>query len=1273
MNKENNIKAFKEDFNNKYGKGTVVQTTIIDIIEPSQVVTQFNEDFIGRLSLLDISWCFPDAEERFKQYSVGDSIKCVVLDIDFDTKQVKLGQKHLSEPLSETTKWERIEQGDEFHGTILEELNDSYLVSTRRNVYGFLHKSFIDKKTKKIKVKVSSKLNYSELLSFVPATLEMENDTVTKSEIKGEYTFIESDLISYPAFKKSLVGLNASDEDHDLIKEGFKLDGNIFSKEISTEYTLYLQFQMNSPAYETNLKQNAIPYFLENETHSLENEKKTLEILSDQVYWFKLNRKRNEFSVYNEDVNFFGDVRVSKDQKETRFVIKAFSVGRQFYRTAEVKKKNAKYGSFLLSNAVKVISPFGAVPIGDSQRKFADLAEIKTDCFHTINRLKKDASEILRQEGRTLAIIDRFLDYQISLLDDQKEENVFVERYTQIPSPSGGISIQLPNNIGDSLEVDEETVVNIRLKENEKLLKLADGIISYDQGKYKLIIYKPIRLDLLSQGFYLDKRVDKRQFKVQKEIIKDFLDKKIQIDHIESLLVEPDRIKSPVLSRIDLFNDDLKKTEIESPDNNQIAAVRKAVGNKNIFLIQGPPGTGKTTVIAEIIQQLVLKGEKVLVSGQNHVAVDNVLGKISKYHYMNLLRVGNPDRIDESLVRFNIDYLVEDYKKDYNTFTDNQLRLTEKYLELIDYNHDQLLEMFNEEVNRLIESYGKLKEIFKARHFILRDGLSELSKNEVNNVIESLRRWKEGNNNEYEVLLRPLIYNSVDVVFATCIGIKTDKVFRELDLKFDTVIIDEAGKANIAETLVAIELGKKVILVGDQKQLPPYMDSSLIDEKDPASFPRSEFGANYIMDEILHALSTSFFEFIVNRIESNQFPQVNKEMLNYQHRMHPNIGEFVSNSFYSGQVNNGSKTHLNRLNLPMPFNKEIVFFDTSNSEAPYEQTDGYSARNNTEAEAISEYILPKLFNHNISADDIAIIAPYKSQVANIKKFISSSSLSSNRKIDVSTLDSFQGKEYDIIVFSFTRSTNHWQAPIVNGRKKFTKVGFLDDARRLNVAFSRAKKKLILVGNAVTLTDRRSHFDGFFPYTDLFKRLVALGKNEAIGNFVNIADYFGAKKPFEKFIEKYDNGQIVFGTCQEIGVSKVSSKPYGRFILIDGYRTLAPYAHEQKIINPTFRNHKEGEKVAIKIIQINHKTKWTTVQILNENWYKKLVKAYDQESLDVLVEEVWNQGYLASTSFGLKGLINRKQIKGRKLTPGTPLTVIISSVNLNNKKVSFKIK
>ena len=163
--------------------------------------------------------------------------------------------------------------------------------------------------------------------------------------------------------------------------------------------------------------------------------------------------------------------------------------------------------------------------------------------------------------------------------------------------------------------------------------------------------------------------------------------------------------------------------------------------------------------------------------------------------------------------------------------------------------------------------------MYKERHFVFRDTLASLNGNEIEQAITVLERWIDSIQGEYETLLKPLIYGNVDVVFATCIGIKTDQVFKYSSIKFDTVIIDEAGKANIAESLVAMELGEKVILVGDQMQLPPYIDSTLIDEKDADSFPRSKFGSNFPVDDIKEALKTSFFEFMINRIDKGEFPK----------------------------------------------------------------------------------------------------------------------------------------------------------------------------------------------------------------------------------------------------------------------------------------------------------------------------------------------------------------------------------------------------------------
>lgn len=1283
MDTNSDILAFEE----KYGRGTVIETIITSIINPSQIITYFEDGFIGRLSVLNLSWCFPEGEVEFKKYKVGDRIRCVVLYIDFLNQQVILSKKHFSKRVSETLSWERIERGDEFYVDIIESYNNTTLVKTKDNLYGIINNNFLQNEIKRIRVKVNSKLEFNELFSFVPASLDVDQKATGENTSVPEINFIEDELLSFYSFKNSILGVYATDEQLSIIKQGFDVDNKIFSKEFKTSKTLYVQFELGNASYETTLKQNAIPYFLNDTVISNENENKLLELLSNQHYWFKINirgeNQKTDFSLYNEDVNIFGDVAVSKDKKEIKFVIKDFSFGHSQVKASEAKKRNTKFGSFLFSNKLKIISPYGTTPFDNSQNDFYYYAILKTKCFETVNQLKSEAGEILRQEGRTLAIIDKFLEYQISLIEQQKLNNVFVDGYERVPSTNQGVAIKIPRTIGDNLEIDEATVVNVRLKdkEDDKLIKFSDGILSYLNDDYFLTFNKEIRLDLLNSGFYLDKRISKKQFQIQREIIQDFLDKKIKIDHIEALLVKPDKVRTPILKSIIFKNENLAVTEKEDSSNNQITAVKKAVGNQNIFLIQGPPGTGKTTVIAEIIQQLVEKGEKILVSGQNHVAVDNVLEKLSQFPSLNLLRVGNPDRIDKQLLKYSIDNLVDEYKVDFKKFISNQFLVAKKYSEekKSGTQKSELKNSLNQFINSLVCEYGVLKEVYKQRHFILFEGLSELTITEINETIELLKKWINDTNDEYEILLKPLIYNSIDVVFATCIGIKSDEIFKDKNFKFDTVIIDEAGKANIAESLVAIELGEKVILVGDQKQLPPYMDSSLIDKSEPTSFPNSVYGSEYSEDEVLHALKTSFFEFIVNRINAEQFPKENMEMLNYQHRMHPNIGEFVSNSFYDGKVKMGSKTHLNRLEMPSPFNKEVVFFDTSNSKKAFEQNDGFSAMNNTEAETISEIILPKLFENEVSPSNIAIIAPYKSQVANIQNHINRSSCKF-KNIDVSTLDSFQGKEYHIIIFSFTRSSDHSKALIVNGRPKFSKVGFLDDARRLNVAFSRAKKKLILIGNSKTLTDYRSHYDRIFNYTQLFKKLVELSNKEKIGNFINVADLYDFKSPFENLLEKYKVGDIVTGKIKSIGQN--AKGMFGVFVTIENIDCLIPYSllpEHMKANNIDQLEISSDIEVVIHLIDINNKR--ITVKIREErrprqsqkeqNWETTIKKYKKGDFVSGIVQKEVEFGYFIKMNTGLEGLLHRNNIRTNKILKlNETVEVKIIKIDTVKKQIAF---
>src|SRR5690606_15285764 len=255
-------------------------------------------------------------------------------------------------------------------------------------------------------------------------------------------------------------------------------------------------------------------------------------------------------------------------------------------------------------------------------------------------------------------------------------------------------------------------------------------------------------------------------------------------------------------------------------------------------------------------------------------------------------------------------------------------------------------------------------------------------------------------------------------------------------------------------------------------------------------------------------------------------------------------------------------------------------------------------QNDSEAYCISNLVIPKLLESGLTTNDFAVVAPYKSQVKHIKKSLKEHNKNSHL-IEVSTLDSFQGMEFDVIVFSFTRAASPNQ---IN-----KKVGFLDDARRLNVAFSRARKKLILVGNAETLTDSRSHYDTLFDYTRLFSRLVDLSKVDSIGNFVELTDYTDLKTPFEIFMEKNKVGSIIEGRVKRL-------ESYGAFVSLgnlDGLIYISDLSWSK--INHPKEMVDINEDVNVKILKYDVKKKQVSLglkQIQPHPWDSVTLKRGD---------------------------------------------------------------
>ena len=1132
---ENSIDIKEE----KIEKGSIINTTILDIIYPSLLLVDFFSNKNGILSINNISWNKSRSEKIINKTKKGDQVQVVYLGTD-DFSNPIVSQKHLVPRPNETEFWESIEIGKVLKGQISEILINEVIIELENNIYGKLTKPnnfnknigdyldfiatkkndatlYIELKIQPIQAKSKSEdvLNKIDLKQFEkPRKKESEVSLIKSSSLAFEH-----DLKSFDSFSKSIY-YNFCDEDQeDFFIKSFETNPFLFSTAINIKFTLRIQFGLNLPAWESDFKNKLIPY-LNADSKSNFTDQDALNHLSKEKYWFRINRyfdkegrEQIRWALFNEEYLLAGYV----DSNTFNFVVLSLAIQRTKKNKSNQKSKFLSEGTFLYDSEILFSSPFQDEVFDSNKEAIFKLLDDKTKAFETIRGLKEESGALLMEEGLSLQIFDRFLEFQENLLKKGNVTNrVWIDNeFKNVTSDLGALSIEFKADLENLTEGDNHTpLVTIRTlktstkkSRNEEFVFFSDALLEVTPRVSRVHFkHNEISLDDLKEGFYVEPKISTRLFQVQREVIQDFFAKKIKLKHIESLLLKPEKIEEPVESQLTFFNEILKITEHRSPQNNQVRSVKKSVGNKNIFLIQGPPGTGKTTVIAEIVQQLVNKGEKVLVTSQTHIAVDNVLEKLSKNKELSLLRIGDVNKVKEQLISYQKDKQKEIYA---NYFTDSiklNILLVEKFLlasgKLM---KDDLVDLVLQHNNYPVE----VKEVLIENNFKFIDSLLLLDLDKVIELPKILEDWTNNISNELETLVLPLMYNSIDVVFATCIGVRTDRELSDYNVVFDTVIIDEAGKANLSESIAAIAMAKKVILVGDQKQLPPYIDGSLLDPNEKNSFPNSKFGSKYITEDIQHALKTSFFEFLVNRIESDVFPKSNIEMLNYQHRMHPHIGEFISEAFYNGELRMGAKTSENILPLPSPFDKQVVFIDTSSADNPFETKLEISVRNDAEAQCISQLVVPNLINNGLTSKDFAIVAPYKSQVTNIKKHLSDSA--KYNQIEVSTLDSFQGMEFDVIVFSFTRSAYN------------TKVGFLDDARRLNVAFSRAKKKLILIGNAETLTDKKSHYDHLFDYTSLFKKLVKISKDPKIGNFVNVTDFTDLKSRFQSQIKNIKKG------------------------------------------------------------------------------------------------------------------------------------------------------
>jgi len=445
-------------------------------------------------------------------------------------------------------------------------------------------------------------------------------------------------------------------------------------------------------------------------------------------------------------------------------------------------------------------------------------------------------------------------------------------------------------------------------------------------------------------------------------------------------------------------------------NQSQRDAVRSAL-RQTCTIIQGPPGTGKTHVSVQIMKMWskVLDLSPLLATSDSNVAVDNIAMGL-RAEGVKAVRVGRPDKINRILEEITLECLLEKEK----------VELQDRKFEAR-FRSRSRSKSGSPDVKRDGSKKDKKKKPDRA--------CSKSPERSVSPPVRTKGKGKGKGNMKHDFELQMRILQDADVICTTTISSGGDFFSK---FAFAGVLVDEAAQATELAAVVPLILrgSQRLVLVGDQCQLPPTVQSTEAEER---------------------GLSLSLYSRLVDGGGLMPF------LLDTQYRSHPMIAEFSAKTFYAGRLKSGveAKDRKPPRGLPWPHpNCPICFMDCSGEEG----TEGESKFNNSEAEIVTRIVQDVFFQRELEITEIGVVTPYVAQVRILKRMLRNivPDGADPELLEVASVDNFQGREKDLIVFSAVRSN------------RTGVVGFLADWRRLNVMLTRARRGIVIVGNSRTL-------------------------------------------------------------------------------------------------------------------------------------------------------------------------------------------------------------
>lgn len=464
---------------------------------------------------------------------------------------------------------------------------------------------------------------------------------------------------------------------------------------------------------------------------------------------------------------------------------------------------------------------------------------------------------------------------------------------------------------------------------------------------------------------------------------------------------------------------DFHESQFFTPLNaSQQAAVRFALSAQDLAIIHGPPGTGKTTTVVELIIQSIERGERVLAVSPSNTGVDNLLERLVAAK-QRVVRVGHPARVTESLRDYTLDGLVERHEN--MPVIKSLMREAEAIFRKSD------------KWTRAKPVKGQRQELRADAKLLLADA-RRLERHAIDSILDRAR------------------------VICGTTSFSEDLLG---DRWFDLIVVDEACQSTEPGCWVPLLRGDKIVLAGDHQQLPPTVIS-------------------------IEAAKQGFAKSLMER-QIEIYGDTVTRLLTVQYRMHEAIMNFSSREFYKNQLiaHESVRTHLlselENVKAVDLTNTPVRFIDTAGANWDEElEPDGESKRNPREAELVVT-LAQRLVESGVEPGEIAVIAPYAAQVRMLRGLMAEAArfgfthpnddrASLLRDVEIDTVDGFQGREKETVIITLVRSNPTGE------------IGFLADTRRMNVALTRARRSLVVIGDSATL-GAHPFYQAFFEYVE----------------------------------------------------------------------------------------------------------------------------------------------------------------------------------------------